>query len=191
ARNRLRDGEENQEEIIMQSNTPPQDGACRFRMPILSSKGSSCRDPKALVKRLAICIFVLMQRGPLCSASRPFRSHRIYKISLVVVAMARYSASAEDREITDCFLDFQETGAPPKSRMYLLRDLLVKGHPNQSTSQYVTKFVPPSLGKKTPCPGVAFKYRSTRMTASKWLWRGSDTNWLRTFTGYVISGLVA
>ncbi|MFS7932970.1 hypothetical protein Hanom_Chr04g00374221 [Helianthus anomalus] len=81
--------------------------------------------------------------------------------------MARYSASAEERETTDCFLDFQ------------------------SASQCVTKFVPPFLGKKMPCPGVALRCRRTRMTASKWLWRGSETNWLSTLTRYVISGFVA
>nr|GEX95604.1 zinc finger, CCHC-type [Tanacetum cinerariifolium] len=37
-------------------NTPPQRGACKFRMPNLTSRNSSCFDPNALVRRSAICI---------------------------------------------------------------------------------------------------------------------------------------
>jgi len=33
--------------------------------------------------------------------------------SLVIVAIDRYSASADDLETVDCFLVFQETGEPP------------------------------------------------------------------------------
>ncbi|KAJ0952291.1 hypothetical protein HanPSC8_Chr02g0070511 [Helianthus annuus] len=46
------------------------------------------------------------------SSSR--KSHLIHKISLTALDMARYSASAEDLETTDCFLVLQEIGAPQR-----------------------------------------------------------------------------
>ncbi|KAF5804110.1 hypothetical protein HanXRQr2_Chr05g0193371 [Helianthus annuus] len=49
-----------------------------------------------------------------CSTFSSFRSHRSQRISLTVDAMARYSASAEERDTTVCFFDFHDTGDPPK-----------------------------------------------------------------------------
>ncbi|KAD5961823.1 hypothetical protein E3N88_13296 [Mikania micrantha] len=46
---------------------------------------------------------------------RSVRSHRIQRTSLTVMALERYSASAEERETTDCFFVYQEIGAPPRS----------------------------------------------------------------------------
>ncbi|MFS7928694.1 hypothetical protein Hanom_Chr04g00323761 [Helianthus anomalus] len=71
--------------------------------------------------------------------------------------MARYSASAEERETTDCFLVLQEIRVPPSKRKYPVRDLLVYGHPNQSESQYADKTRSPSRERRMPRPGVAFK----------------------------------
>nr|GEW72849.1 cytochrome P450 71B34-like [Tanacetum cinerariifolium] len=47
------------------------------------------------------------------AVSRKERSHLIHNTSLTAFAIARYSASTEDRDTTDCFLDFHEIGAPP------------------------------------------------------------------------------
>ncbi|MFS8011924.1 hypothetical protein Hanom_Chr14g01314711 [Helianthus anomalus] len=82
--------------------------------------------------------------------SRSLRSHLIQRTSLTVVAMALYSASADDRDTTDCFLDFQETGAPPRIRRYPVLDLLVMGQPSQSESVYATKSFIPFFGKRMP-----------------------------------------
>ncbi|KAJ0949210.1 putative oxidoreductase [Helianthus annuus] len=72
--------------------------------------------------------------GAVWGVSRSLRTHRSQRISLTVVAMDLYSASAEDRDTTDCFFDFQETGPPSRRRRYPVLDLLVKGQPNQSES---------------------------------------------------------
>nr|GEX64061.1 zinc finger C2H2-type/integrase DNA-binding domain-containing protein [Tanacetum cinerariifolium] len=46
------------------------------------------------------------------------RNQRTQRTSLTVEAMALYSASAEERDTTDCFLLFQEIGVPPNKRKY-------------------------------------------------------------------------
>ena len=150
------DWEEIREEIIV-SNTPPQVGACKFRMPNLTSKVCNRWEPSGLVSRSAICCFELRWTGtisfrstrsrtkkqsistcfvlswktgllaicfaaslsqnngvgPTIVTSSSFNSQRTYIISLTAVAIARYSASAEERDTTDCFFDFQDIGAPP------------------------------------------------------------------------------
>ncbi|WRX21910.1 hypothetical protein QQP08_014397 [Theobroma cacao] len=64
--------------------------------------------------------------------SNNLRSHTI---SLAVVAMALYSASVNDQETTDCFLDHHEMGDEPRKMMYPVVDFRVVGQPGQSTSQ--------------------------------------------------------
>lgn len=56
-------------------------------------------------------------------------------ISLVVLAKARYSASAEDREVVDCFFDFQETNESPRKTQKPVTERLVSGQEAQSASQ--------------------------------------------------------
>jgi len=62
--------------------------------------------------------------------------------SLVAVAMALYSASAEERETIPCFLVFQATGDPPRVTRHPVGERLVMGHAPQSESQnaYTCKF---------------------------------------------------
>nr|GFD07883.1 hypothetical protein [Tanacetum cinerariifolium] len=50
-------------------------------------------------------------------------NQRTQRTSLTVEAMALYSASAKDRDTTDCFLLFQEIGVPPSKRKYPVRDV--------------------------------------------------------------------
>lgn len=52
-----------------------------------------------------------------------------------VVAIARYSASAEDHDTIDCFLVCQDIRAPPNMIKYSVHDRRVKVQPPQSASQ--------------------------------------------------------
>ena len=52
-------------------------------------------------------------------------NHLTQRTSLTIEAMDRYSASADERETTDCFFVFQEMGAPPKRSKYRVRDFRV------------------------------------------------------------------
>ena len=90
----------------------------------------------------------------------------IHSKSLVTVAMALYSASAEERDTVVCFLVRQDMGDPPNEIKYPLRDFLVRGHAPQSESQNATIFKYGSLCKRIPCPGVPLIYRNTRFAAS-------------------------
>ncbi len=49
--------------------------------------------------------------------------------------MERYSASADDREIVGCFLDFQEMSEAPRKMQKPVVERLVSRHPAQSLSQ--------------------------------------------------------
>lgn len=53
--------------------------------------------------------------------------------------MARYSASDEERETVDCFLDFQEIGDLPKRRMYPVTERRVSIQEPQSESKKACK----------------------------------------------------
>lgn len=53
------------------------------------------------------------------------RSYLTQRTSLTVDVMDQYSASAEEQDTTDCFLVFQEIGAPPRRSKYHVRDFLV------------------------------------------------------------------
>ena len=53
--------------------------------------------------------------------------------------MALYSASTENLEITDCFLDFHEIKESPKKTQYPVVDLLVSTQDAQSTFVYAFK----------------------------------------------------
>ena len=53
--------------------------------------------------------------------------------------MALYSASTEDLETMNCFLDFHEIRESPKKTQYPMVDLLVSTQDAQSTSVYAFK----------------------------------------------------
>lgn len=120
--------------------------------------------------------------GSFICTSKFANSHQIQRISLTVVAIARYSTFVDDRETTDCFFDFQDIGVPPKINKYIVHDIRKKGHPNQSESLYAINFVPPSFGNSIHWPKVVLGYLSTLIAASRWLCLGSNTNWLNTLT---------
>ena len=56
------------------------------------------------------------------------RKYKINTISHVATAMALYSASAEDLETMDCFLDFQDTKELPMKMSYPVTDFLMSRH---------------------------------------------------------------
>ena len=66
---------------------------------------------------------------------REAKKDRIHTSSLVVIAMALYSASTNDLETIACFLVFQQTGELPSMMKYPVKDLLERGHPPQLESQ--------------------------------------------------------
>jgi len=101
----------------------------------------------------------------------------IHSKSLVTVAMALYSASAEERDIVVCFLVLQDIGDPPNEIKHPVRDFLVRGHAPQSGSQNATIFKFESLRKRIPCPGLPLIYHNTRFAASMWSSLGACINW--------------
>jgi len=86
------------------------------------------------------------------------RRKRSQVISELVVAMARYSAFAEDRDTTDCFLDFQEIKDEPRNMQNPETERLVSGQDAQSKSQYAIRSKVLTEGKKRPCPGAPLRY---------------------------------
>lgn len=74
--------------------------------------------------------------------------------SHVAVAIARYSSSALDREITYCFFERQETGLEPKVIKKPVTERRVVGQLAQSESVYATSYKSQSEEKNRPCPGV-------------------------------------
>lgn len=63
------------------------------------------------------------------------RSRRIQGSSLAVAAKARYSTSAEDREIVVCFLAFQDIDESPRKMQKPVVDFRVSGQDPQSASE--------------------------------------------------------
>jgi len=62
-------------------------------------------------------------------------------ISVTVVAMLLYSASAELLETVVCLLDFQDTTEVPTLMKYPVTDFLVRGQDAQSASQKAVRLV--------------------------------------------------
>lgn len=56
------------------------------------------------------------------------RKYLIQMSSLVTVAMARYSASADEQETSPCFFVFQDMGDPPRATKKPVRERLESGH---------------------------------------------------------------
>lgn len=57
-----------------------------------------------------------------------------HTISHEATTIARYSASADNRETVCCFLDFQDINEPPRKTQNPVIDLLVSTHEPQSAS---------------------------------------------------------
>lgn len=74
-----------------------------------------------------------------CERKTPISAskHRGQTISVVVEAIARYSASVEDRETTFCFLFFQEIRESPIKIQKLVVDFRSVGSLAQLASEYV------------------------------------------------------
>ena len=94
------------------------------------------------------------------------------------MAMALYSASADDLETVDCFFYFHETRESPMNIQYLVTDLLVYGHEAQSKSvkPFTCNFE--LAEKKMPLPGSFFKYYRTLSVALRCGFLSLAINWL-------------
>jgi hypothetical protein len=62
-----------------------------------------------------------------CGTYKSHRSCLSQTNSLVCDAIDAYSDSAEEHDTTDCFLLFQDMGAPPRKTQNLVTDCLVVG----------------------------------------------------------------
>ena len=58
-------------------------------------------------------------------------------------ASARYSASVDDRETVDCFLEDQEIGLEPRKTKMPVVDFLSDGSPAQSASEKAERVIGP------------------------------------------------
>jgi hypothetical protein len=74
------------------------------------------------------------------------------------MAMALYSASAEDLETMDYFLERHEMRESPKKMQKPVTDLRVSEHPAQSESQNPLNCKELVEGKNNPCPGEPLRY---------------------------------
>uniref|UniRef100_A0A7C9D5U8 Uncharacterized protein n=1 Tax=Opuntia streptacantha TaxID=393608 RepID=A0A7C9D5U8_OPUST len=88
-------------------------------------------------------------------------------ISQHVVAIARYSASAEERATTVCFLTFQDIGEWPSKMQKPVVDFLLSPQLPQSESQNPASFSMDWLERRIPCPGFDFKYLRTCLAAAR------------------------
>lgn len=103
-------------------------------------------------------------------------------ISQEVVAMARYSASAEDLETVLCFLVRQDTNEWPSLIQKPGSDFLVIGQDAQSESQKADKVRGLWAESRMPLPGDPLRYLTTRMVATKWEHLGECIHWLKCWT---------
>lgn len=104
--------------------------------------------------------------------SRSCKAYKSHWISQVVVARARYSASADDRIIVTCFFDFYEINELPR-KIVKPMTILPENHFNWNFDEDE---------KKRPCAGVAFRYLNTRVAAWWWLIACLARNCQRTCT---------
>lgn len=77
-----------------------------------------------------------------------------------MAAIARYSASAEEREMVDCFLDFQETKASPRKIQKPVVDFQESGQAVQSASEKAFNCKDDDDEKRRPWPGLFLRYLS-------------------------------
>jgi len=90
---------------------------------------------------MAVLLSVHTSTGLCTAISKSFNSPNIQMISVTVVAMLLYSASAELLETIDCFLDFHDTTEIPNLIKYSVTDFLVRGQDAQSASQKAVRLV--------------------------------------------------
>ena len=72
----------------------------------------------------------------------------------MVTANARYSASAEERDIVDCFLAFQDTRESPRKIQKPVMDFLELGRDAQSASEKAFNWREEVDEKNKPCLGL-------------------------------------
>ena len=96
--------------------------------------------------------------------------------STAVEAKAQYSASVEDHETVDCFLEDQEIGLEPRKITMPVVDFLSVGSLAQSTSEKAEKVRGPGAKWMPKCK-VPLTYQRTRLAASKWDEVGVFINW--------------
>ena len=85
------------------------------------------------------------------------RSWLIQSSSLVVAAKAQYLASAEEREMLDCFLDFHETKQSLRKTQKPETDFCESRHEAQSTYEKAVSLREKLEGKKRLCPRCDFR----------------------------------
>lgn len=83
-----------------------------------------------------------------------------HKISPVVLARARFSASVDDLEIIRCFLVFHEIKASPRHTQKPVKNFLVSAHAAQSKCENALNWQEELVGKNMPCPGLDLRYLS-------------------------------
>ena len=93
---------------------------------------------------------------------KSWSNERSQVISQVVIAMALYSASPEDLETIDCFLECQEMRESPRKTQNPVTDLRVSEQPAQLESQKALSCNGLVEGKNNPCLGVPLRYCNTR-----------------------------
>jgi len=94
-----------------------------------------------------------------CGRDRPSSVNRIcnHWVSEAAFAKARYSASAEERAIARCLLDFQEIGVSPRKHIYAEVEDLSSRFPAQSASKKVLRAVAPVFEIWIPWKMVFFR----------------------------------
>ena len=107
--------------------------------------------------------------------------------SLAAVAIARYSASADDFDTVVCFLDFQEIRDSPKKTQSPVMERRESWHVPQSASEKALSCRSEVAGYRSPNPGWDLMYRSRWWAAWRWVSLGAAMNWLSVVTKKVIS----
>ncbi|MFS7910652.1 hypothetical protein Hanom_Chr02g00108751 [Helianthus anomalus] len=92
------------------------------------------------------------------SSLNRFSSHNISHVALHIDL---YSASAEDRETTLCFLLFQETKEPPRKMQKPVTNLRLSTHLAQSESAKAVNWKVVPLVNRIPAPGALLRYLKT------------------------------
>ena len=109
--------------------------------------------------------------------------------SLAVAAIALYSASAEEWDIVDYFLDFHETNESPRKTRKPVVDFLESEQDAQSASKRACNYIMEEDAKNNPWPGADLMYLKRWRAACKWGVLGWDRNWLSLWTANIMSGL--
>jgi hypothetical protein len=114
--------------------------------------------------------------GAACGTFKSCNMNRSQVSSKHVLAIARYSDSADDLETITCFFDFHEMREFPRKTQNPVTDLLVAWQPPQSESQKAFKERSLDVENNMPCPGVPLMYLRTLNAASQCGFLGSCMN---------------